>query len=193
MKASFDTELLDAIRSGGRRLETAMHDLLHSGWKEGIGAYVRARGGNRQDGEDVFQDGIRHLIMNVRAGRFNGKSSLKTYLSSICKNLWHTRFSRAVKLGEIKHHAAPETPYEPGPEQLFLQKERSAVLEKLLAQLGEKCKQVLGRWSLGFSFAEIGALTGKAEGTVRKQKHDCLKRLTGLLKDKPELVAELLS
>lgn len=191
MSDYFDKELLRAITAGGRRLETAMKRIMDSNWSQGIGQYVRSRNGNEQDIEDIFQDGVRHLIVNVRAGKYNGKSSLKTYLSGICKNLWHTRFSRAVKLDEIKHLSVSEK-YEPSPEENFLIKERSENLEKLLAQLGEKCKRVLGKWSLGYSFAEIGKLVGQSAGTVRKQKHDCLKKMTTLLKDNPELVAELL-
>ncbi|HFA52074.1 MAG TPA: sigma-70 family RNA polymerase sigma factor [Bacteroidetes bacterium] len=189
-----DTELLAAIKAGGQKMEHTMHRLLRDGsWQEGIGRYVRSKNGSREDAEDLFQEGLRHLIVNVRAGRFNEKSSLKTYLSSICKNLWHTKFSREVKLKEIKKQTAPATDNVPSPEHVFLINEKNKLLQAVLAHLGETCKQVLGLWSLGFSFKEISGKTGSSEGAVRKQKYDCLKKMTALLADRPDLVKELTS
>jgi RNA polymerase sigma factor (sigma-70 family) len=39
------------------------------------------------DPEDVFQEGLTRAIINVRNGRFNGKSAFSTYLYSICHNI----------------------------------------------------------------------------------------------------------
>ncbi|TSA29450.1 MAG: sigma-70 family RNA polymerase sigma factor [Bacteroidetes bacterium] len=37
--------------------------------------------------EDVLQEGLTRLILNIRKGKFSGKSSLNTYLYSICRNI----------------------------------------------------------------------------------------------------------
>ena len=187
-----DTELLAAIQEGGRHLERAMHHLLRqSGWQKGVGQYIQSKNGSKQDAEDVFQEGIRHLIINIRAGRFNGQSAIKTYLSSICKNLWHTKFSREVKLAKIKKELAPVEEKIPSPEDTFLIKEKKELLQDVLGQLGGTCKKVLSLWSLGFTFKEISEKTGSSEGAVRKQKYDCLKKMTALMAERPALVREL--
>ena len=173
-------------------MEQAMHYLLHqSGWQSGIGQYIKSKNGSREDIEDIFQEGVRHLIINVRAGRFNKQSSIKTYLSSICKNLWYTKFSREVKLKEIKKQLPSMEEETPSPEQHFLIREKNELLNSVLGHLGATCKKVLGLWSLGFSFKEISQQTGSSEGAVRKQKFDCLKKLTTLLAQRPDLVEEL--
>ena len=187
-----DDEIVMAIKEGGQRLEKAMHQLLHkSGWQKGIGQYIKSKSGSREDVEDVFQEGIRHLVINVRADRFGGNSSIKTYLSSICKNLWYTKFSRDRKLDDIKKALPPKEEKTPSPEDTFIINEKSQLLSAVLGQLGDTCKKVLSLWSLGFSFKEISEKTGNSEGAVRKQKFDCLKKLTSLLAAQPALVREL--
>lgn len=187
-----DDEILKAIKTGGRQLEKAMHQLLHqSGWQKGIGQYIKSKSGSQEDVEDIFQEGLRHLFINVRGGRFSGKSALKTYLSSICKNLWYTKFSRDRKLDEIKKQLPPPDEKTDSPEDTFLTKEKSQLLSDTLGQLGDTCKKVLSLWSLGFSFKEISEKTGSSAGTVRKQKFDCMKKLTALLAAQPALVREL--
>ncbi|MEO1259002.1 MAG: sigma-70 family RNA polymerase sigma factor [Bacteroidota bacterium] len=187
-----DKALLKAIHKGGRQLEQAMHYLLRkSGWQEGIGQYIKSKSGSREDVEDVFQEGVRHLIVNVRAGRFHQNSSVKTYLSSICKNLWYTKFTREVKLKEIKNQLPPAPEGTPGPEHHLILNEKKELLNSVLDQLGNTCKKVLSLWSLGFSFKEIGEETSQSAGTVRKQKFDCMKKLTSLMAARPDLVKAL--
>ena len=37
--------------------------------------------------EDVLQEGMTRMIINVRSGKFQGKSSIHSYLYSICRNI----------------------------------------------------------------------------------------------------------
>jgi DNA-directed RNA polymerase specialized sigma24 family protein len=96
-----------------------------------------------------------------------------------------------VKLGEIKKEMQVENQHVPSPEEHFLVKEKSALLANVTGLLGSTCKKVLSLWSLGFSFKEISEKTGSSEGAVRKQKYDCLKKLTALLAERPSIVKEL--
>ena len=37
--------------------------------------------------DDIFQEGLTRAIMNIKAGKFEGRSSFLTYFSGICKNV----------------------------------------------------------------------------------------------------------
>lgn len=163
---------------------------VKSGWKESIEKYIRNMNGSLEDVEDIFQEGVRNFVMNIRSGRYVQQSSLRTYMTAICKNLWYSKLSRQVKLEEIKKEIHTEQSEPSIENELFLQ-ERTKILKEVLSHAGEPCKKLLGLWSLGFSFKEIAVKTGSTEGAMRKQKHDCLKKLTAWLSERPELVKEL--
>ncbi len=195
MRQSFsEQELLEAIQSGGQLLDQAMNYIYQKNeYKESVTKFVLQRSGTQKDVEDVFQEGICDLIVNIRDGKFKGKSSIKTYLTAICKNIWFTRFKRQEHLENIKSKisegAKPEM--DKGPEDQFILSETSDLLNDLLSKLTAECQQVLSMWALGYSFKEIGAQMSKKEGTVRKQKHSCFKSLMALLKNRPDLMEEL--
>ena len=195
MRRSFsEQELLEAIRSGGQPLEEAMNYMYRkSEYKDVVTKFVLQRSGTPKDVEDVFQEGICDMIVNIRDGKFKGKSSIKTYLTAICKNIWYTRFKRQEHLENIKSKisdsATPEM--DKGPENQFILSETSELLHSLLGKLSAECQQVLSLWSLGYSFKEIGEQMSKKEGTARKQKHSCFKSLMALLKNRPDLMEEL--
>lgn len=196
MQSTFsDEQMLHAIQQGGRQLEELMsHFYGKSGYKSLIIKLIQQRNGSIEDAEDIFQDGVRHLIMNIRNEKFRGDSSIKSYLTKICLNLWHNQFARATKLNTIKENLPASAVTESSPEKTFLYKERAELLQDVLSQIGASCKKVLGLWALSYSMKEIAKRTQfKNEQVVRKKKHQCLKKLTVLLKDRPDLVQELLA
>ncbi len=181
-----EEEMVAAIRSGGRAMEQVMRYIYEQAdYREEVLRMVLAKQGSVEDAEDVFQDGIAHLIMNVRKGKFRGESSLKTYLTVICKNLWFYKFNRRVKLQSIKTELPTNELDEESPEQLLLFKEKTERVKQLLAQLGSPCQEILTLWSLHYSMKEIAVRTGyKNEGTMRKKKHQCMQKLIKLVKGK---------
>lgn len=50
--------------------------------------FVRRSKGNKEDGCDIFQEGLAILHNNIQEGTFREQSSIRTYLYSICRNLW---------------------------------------------------------------------------------------------------------
>ena len=75
-----DNDLVKAIQKGGQSLNQAMNFIYKKGdFKESILSLIRKKNGSLQDAEDVFQDGIRHLIINVRSEKFEQKSYYTNY------------------------------------------------------------------------------------------------------------------
>lgn len=190
-----EEELIAAIKTGGPQLNKIMSSMYKDkGFKASIIGVLLQKGASQEDAEDTFQDGVRHLIINVRKGSFRADSSLKTYLSRICINLWFTKLRRHQQLNSIKEEIPKEDIQTESPETLFFYKEKTKVLQQTLAQLGDLCKKILGLWALSYSMKEIAQkMDYKSDGMARKKKHQCFQKLMIYLKDHPELADELLN
>jgi RNA polymerase sigma factor (sigma-70 family) len=194
MKRVFtDDDLIQSIRKGGIDLEVAMRHFYEEGtYQQAFIHWLGKKGSQQEDAKDIFQDGLSHLMVNIREGKFQGKSSLKTYLFRICANLWNTKFKRSQKLAEIKSDLPLSEETAVSPEEMMLYKEQEILLSAVLSQIGKSCKKVLGLWSLSYSMNEIAQQMGyKSEGMARKKKYECFKKLMILLKDRPALMDQL--
>lgn len=191
MKASLHDEqsLVLDIKGGGRALDERLKELYlnHSLWDK-IWGFIRSRGGEKEDAEDVFQDGIRALILNVRQDKYSYSGSVEQYLVGICRNLWFARFREKERLALIRERQnEQEEDYGIDPEQSLIGEEQREKLEELLGQLPEACREVLELWQMGYSMKEIASQVGyKSEGMARKKKHQCMGKLMAFLAAKPE-------
>lgn len=188
-----DQEIKEAIEQGGKQLNKVMTYIYNeSNYRADIFKYIRSRGGTVEDAEDVFQDGIRNLIICIRKGQYRGESSLKGYLFGVCKNLWFKQFNKQVKQIEIKASMTIADTEDPGPEVLIIGKEREELIIGLLTSLGPACKKVLSLWRLSYSMKEIAEEMGyKSDGVARKKKHQCFQGLLQVLKDHPNIIHSL--
>ena len=188
-----DQEFIEAINAGGVEMERAALWFYNDiEFRDQIFAFVKKNGGSTEEAEDVLHDGIQGLILNIRAGKYQQSGSVKAYLATICKNIWRTQFNRRIQLNKIKTKIKSRIEHaSPSPEHAYMWKEKSQLLTHVLDHLTASCKQVLGLWSLGYSFKEIGEKTNRNEGAARKQKHDCFKKLMLFLKNNPAVMDEL--
>src|SRR5688572_15827013 len=58
---------------------------------------IQKNSGTDEDATDIFQDGLLVLHRNISNGSFREESSIKTYLYSICKNLWLKELERRAR------------------------------------------------------------------------------------------------
>ncbi len=63
-----------------------------------VRSIVGAQNGNLEDAEDVFHDGLIVIYNRLKNKEFALNSSLKTYLFSVCRNLWRRRCERKYRL-----------------------------------------------------------------------------------------------
>jgi RNA polymerase sigma factor (sigma-70 family) len=123
---------------------------------------------NREDVEDVCQEVFIKVHRNL--ARFDHQSKLGTWIASIAyrtavnhlkKHKGSERMDYPDNLDQL--HFTEETPGE-----LLSKKDALARLERIIALLPEKYRLVLTLYHLKeFSYAEIGEITGLAEGTVK--------------------------
>ena len=156
-------------------------------YRDQIFSFVMSRDGSREDAEDVFQDGIRSLIFNVREGKYQGQGSVKGYLFGICRNLWFKRFQKIQRQDSQLYRKEGLEVDRNDPEIILLEKDQEEQLNHLLNLLGENCRKVLELWKLSYSMKEIAAEVGyKNEAVARKKKRLCLKKLLDIMEEQPQ-------
>lgn len=188
-----DSEIIDAINKGGNKLDEVMRFIYnHGGYREKIFRYIRSKGGQISDAEDVFQEGIRNLIVSIRKGKYRGESPVEGYLFSMCRNLWFKQFNKSTRTTDLTERETQDEIDTASPEVVLISEERKQILNDLLSALGEKCRKVLEMWRLSYSMKEIAAEVGYAsDGMARKKKHQCMQELLKTVKQTPELLNTL--
>ena len=141
-KAEMSDEMLYA-----RYLKTNNTDdlkVLFLRYKEELMFFVYGFLGNRDDSEDVMMDTF--AVVASGTSRFSGKSSFKTWLFSIGRNLAlkALRKSSYCSIGiEDEEKTMGEAPVAEMPESRCLENERNRILYKALAGINPIYKQVL--------------------------------------------------
>lgn len=188
-----DESFIAAILSEEGTPDQTLGSLYESeAWWNGIFRLVQDSGGSREDAEDVFQEGLRRMIVNIRNGLFEKRSSLKTYHYRICRNLWVSQLRKDNRRRELQQALLV-----PGQgsdtEESLIQKERREYLAKALQLVGDNCRKVLAMWTKGYPMEEIAEAAGYKNGNVaKKRKRICLTKLIGKVREQPELMKILL-
>ncbi len=111
--------------------------------------------------QETFYQAMKHL------GRYDGRSSVFTWLCGIAKHLWQKELTRRTRHPSAEpDESRPDTA--PSPDQIAeLRDEKQRVLQKLHALPEAEKELILLRATAGLSFREIGALFGKTENWAR--------------------------
>lgn len=172
-----DEDIISNIKTGGKMLDQVMKYIyFETEYRLSIEKFIVNNSGSIEDAEDIFQEGIKFLILNIRANKFQQQSTLKSYFIAICKNIWLTHLTRRKKFNSIVLNKMNDSEEVNNYDPINLLENRDE-LNHLLKNIPQKCKQVLALWSLGYRFEEMAAQLGESSNTLRKRKHDCLKKI----------------
>jgi len=140
---------------------------------------VVTHGGDAEEAYDLFQDALLVLIEKIKSGTFELTASLKTYLYSVCKyklydkNRKHKALNYTDNVPEFQEDESHE-------DQGFMHEieRKFEVIDQVLANLGEKCVEILQRFYHNKeSMDTIANQLGYANvNTVKTQKYKCLER-----------------
>lgn len=188
-----DQQLLEAMLSGDpRKWEWALYQFFTQDALEGwVLQYVKTHGGSVEDGEDVYQEAAMIFDRNMRQGRFDGKSSLRTYFTAIAKWHWVTyRRKKDPVASELKpeHYDGEVASVEV---QIF-EGEKRNLLEMAVAQVDARCQELLQYYKLDYSMKEIMELLGfSSPEMAKKQAYRCRERLREVFERNPHLLKAL--
>ena len=160
--------------------------------KQKIILYVKKQGGSNDEAEDVFTDSILAFVKMCRK-KVKIQSSFSAYFFGIAKYVW---FGKIRSKQSTKEIAIEENEFieDLDPYSYMVDGNRRRILNILLQQLDQKCREVLSKWAYSFKMSEIATEFGYAsEGMARKKKYTCLQKLLKIIEANPKLALELKS
>ncbi|MBK8848165.1 MAG: sigma-70 family RNA polymerase sigma factor [Bacteroidetes bacterium] len=146
---------------------------------------VTQNGGSEDEAKDIYQDGVIALFDKINARSLILNCKLKTYLYSLCRNLWLTQLKKkrinVMQVTEIEEYTILE---EPGIDE----KEKNlhySIMTQVMTQIGEPCHSLLHAFYIEEkSMTYIQEAFGYANtDTVKTQRYKCMNRLKKLFFD----------
>lgn len=134
---------------------------------------------------DAYSDAVLQTASNIKEGKFENRSTIKTYLHRIFHNKCVDRLRKKSTKKEKAHQAvnvsdwlmAIPDPAKPVIEKLADQYD-TELLKQRIEQLGENSKQLLMLFAEGYSDKEIATIMGyKSADVVKTTRLRCLDRL----------------
>jgi len=148
--------------------------------------------------EDIFQEGITRVILNIRNGRFEGKSSFYTYFSAVCKNLC------LKELKQMSHYDYNEDVNENLHESNDDMYDILPLMIGIKSRMDESCKQIIDlRFKMAgpgneipeaadsehnMRFEVIAGILGIEAENARQRFKRCLEKLRNMLSADPRWV-----
>lgn len=174
-----DKDILDAIKVGDDNKVMAH---LYKKVLPNVLNMICRNSGSKEDAHDIFQDALVVFYKQVVTGKFNDKYKIHGYLYTISKNLW---INRAKKKGrEVAITDTHEIAIEENILDNIITNEKSAALNRLFSQLGEKCIQLL-TYSIyhKLSMKEIALKMGlTGEDAAKTNNYRCKQKLMTMVK-----------
>ena len=184
-----DREIIGQFRLGGierRKSEARLFDRFAYFIKEGMKKHALSE----DEAFDAYSDTILITIENIVNSAFEGRSSLKTYLSRIFNNKCVDLIRKKTTNKNSVNRAE-----EISDRLMFLSDSAKSVLQKLidktdldllgekLKELEEKCRKLLMHWSDHFSDREIAVMLNyKTADVVKTSRLRCLEKLRKIYK-----------
>ena len=141
-------------------MQSDAFDRIYQSYFEPVYRYALSLSGNPQIAEEIAQETFFKAMRTL--DQFQGKSTLKSWLCAIAKNLW---LSEQRKRKDQPIDDALQLPDSSiGPEEAIVRQDESMRIHRLLHRLDEPYREVFTLRTLGqLSFRDIGDLFGKSE------------------------------
>jgi RNA polymerase sigma factor (sigma-70 family) len=143
------------------------------------------KGGNAEDAEDIFQEALIIFCRKVKEPGFQLTAQSSTYLFSVCRFLWKDELKKRKHLTSIDFETGFNPAEEKEMEDLAQQEHRAELAEKVLNELGERCRELLLLfYNAGLKLKDIASKMGyNSESTAKNQKYKCLEGAKNKLKE----------
>ena len=148
---------------------------------EAVYRYILCLCRNEAEAQDVTQEAF--LKAMKTSNRFEGGSSLYTWLCAIAKNLWLDRCKKHNR--EVSAEELPESGEDIIPlEQRLVEKDTAMHIHRVLHDIAEPYKEVFSLRVFGqLAFADIADLFGKTDSWARVTYHRARKMISEKLRE----------
>ena len=160
-------------------MEHSEFSALYRRWYRPMLLYTRSLTGDLAAAEDLVQNAFAKALLSYRAG-----GSVRAWLATVLRNEFLSQKRRekmyAVPLQEAEVAAVPGSDPLEG---LLVQEQQRQVYEAVLALPEASRETIVQSAVLGLSDAEIAALRGISQESVRQLRHRARVRLKRMLKE----------
>jgi RNA polymerase sigma factor (sigma-70 family) len=176
-----DGQILQLLRSGVKEKINKAFVALYSNYGK-IKSMVIRKSGDETDAKSVFHDSLIILHGKVKEKDFQLRSSLSTFLYSICKNLWKMELRKRKREkgnnSQLQADSNQKTK-EDSIEKKIIDEEIKEWLRLKIKQLSPDCQKVLNLYYYDKkSMNEIAEIMKYSNNNVaRNKKYKCLKKL----------------
>lgn len=133
---------------------------IYQSYFDPVYRYALSLSGSPHIAEEITQETFFKALRSLN--QFQGRSSLKSWLCAIAKNLWlsEQRKRKDQPIDDATHLSDPSV----GPEEAIMRQDEHMRIHRLLHHLSEPYREVYTLRTLGqLSFRDIGELFGKSE------------------------------
>ena len=177
----------EAITDGLKKRDSGIIRHVYKEFYPTIKFLITTNSGTETDAEDVFQDALVVLFKKIAREDLILTSSFKTFLYSICRNLWLQRLDRRVfsseflemeDLNELQDNLYLEQPEE--------EHEKYRLFQQHFLKLSEDCQKILHLFLGKTSLKEIAEIMGfKTEKYAKTRKFMCKEKLKNSIINDP--------
>jgi RNA polymerase sigma factor (sigma-70 family) len=184
----------EAIIDGLKKRDSLIIRYVYKEYYPTIKFLITTNSGTETDAEDVFQDALVVLYRKISRENLVLTSSFKTFLYSICRNLWLQRLDRRVFSNEFLDMEdlsdMQEMSYSEQPEE---EHEKYRLFQQHFFRLSEDCQKVLKLFMNKVSLREIADIMGfKTEKYAKTRKFMCKEKLKNSIINDPNFKKYLL-
>lgn len=162
--------IIDGIRNRNNKVLMYVYKQFYPPVKH----MVNNNSGGDEDAEDVFQEAIIIIFDKLAKNELKLSCAMKTYIYSICRNLWLQKLNKAKRLTStdlLEFSIADEVV---DVEQSFEEYDKDQLYQQHFIKLSEQCQKLLRMFLDKIGFREITIAMGfKSEEYARKIKQRC--------------------
>lgn len=177
----------EAIIEGLKKRESDLIRYVYKEYYPTIKFLITTNSGTETDAEDVFQDALIVLYRKIARENLVLTSSFKTFLYSICRNLWLQRLDKRVFSNEfldLENLSELQENVYTGQAEEEIEKYR--LFQQHFFRLGEDCQKILRLFLKKTSLKEIAEIMGfKTEKYAKTRKFMCKERLKNSIINDP--------
>jgi RNA polymerase sigma factor (sigma-70 family) len=178
----------EAIVQGIKFRDSSIIGYIYKEYYPTIKYLISTNSGSESDAEDVFQDALIILYKKIIEENLILTSSFKTFLYSICRNLWLQRLDKKVFSNEFLEleniSAIQETIYS---EFSDTEDEKFKLYQVHFLNLSEDCQKILRLFMNKVALKEIAEIMGfKTEKYAKTRKFMCKEKLRNAILNDPK-------